>query len=90
MCLPVRCMVDSPVGTATHLCAMDHMTAQQRTADTALRRDVGLSLEQWLRAQRANGETYKAMSQRLERLGVFASHEALRRWCADLDKEPAA
>jgi hypothetical protein len=66
------------------------MTAQQRTADTTLRREVGISLEQWIRAQRDNGETYKAMSQRLERFGVFASHEALRRWCTDLDKEAAA
>lgn len=67
---------------------MERMTPQQRTADAALRRDVGISLEQWIRAQCANGETYKAMSQRLARLGVYASHEALRRWSAGLDKEP--
>lgn len=69
---------------------MRHMTAAQRTADAALRRAHGINLDEWLRAQRASGATYGGMEQRLADLGVFTSHESLRRWTEALDLEASA
>lgn len=69
---------------------MTRMTASQRTADEHLRREYGQALPDWLAAQRERGQTYEEMSLRLRHLGVYASREAIRRWCADVGKEPAA
>lgn len=70
---------------------MENMTPRQADIDRRLRDRVGVTLADWLHAQRLGGSSYGVMSRRLFDLtGDSVSYESLRLWCARLDREPAA
>lgn len=65
---------------------MENMTPRQADVDRRLRDRVGLTLTDWLRAQRRSGCSYGAMSRRLFDLtGDSISYESLRTWCSRLE-----